>query len=580
MRHGKRLGLQEPFLHDLVPTLVREFGDAYPELVSGQDLVTRVIRGEEERFDAVLTAGLPRLEEVLDEAAGDGGVVSGDAAFRLYDTFGLPRDFIEDMLEERHLRLDAAAFERALEGQRTRARAGSKFKAGGAGAPARPEVIGVAPTVFCGYDHVRAASRATALVRRGNGDAPEPVDRLRAGETGWLVLEETPFYLESGGQVSDTGMLHNTRGFAATVLDVEPVGDGVRGHLVRVDAGEVAIDAPVTAEVDAARRAATRRNHTATHLLHAALRTVLGDHVKQAGSLVAPDRLRFDFVHFSAVTGDQLAEIERIVNEQVLRDSAVVTEVKATDEAIAAGAMALFGEKYGAPVRVVTVPGYSLELCGGTHVAATGEIGLFAITGESGVAAGTRRIEAITGLDSLRAYATGRDELGQVAAVLNASPGGLTAKVTALQQELKRAVRELQEARVGAAMAGTARGGDGAGAPTQATAGGVALVAERVEGLDRDALRGLVDRHRSRIGTGVVVLAAAGEGKVSIVVGVTADLTKKAPAGRIVKELAPLVGGRGGGRPDFAEAGGKDVTRIAEMLAAAPGVIESILGGS
>jgi alanyl-tRNA synthetase len=242
--------------------------------------------------------------------------------------------------------------------------------------------------------------------------------------------------------------------------------------------------------------------------------------------------------------------------------------------------MALFGEKYGAHVRVVSVPGYSLELCGGTHVAATGEIGLFAITGESGVAAGTRRIEAITGLDSLRAYATGRDELGQVAAVLNASPGGLTAKVTALQQELKRAVRELQEARVGAAMAGTARGGDGAGAPTQATAGGVALVAERVEGLDRDALRGLVDRHRSRIGTGVVVLAAAGEGKVSIVVGVTADLTKKAPAGRIVKELAPLVGGRGGGRPDFAEAGGKDVTRIAEMLAAAPGVIESILGGS
>jgi alanyl-tRNA synthetase len=578
MRHGKRLGLQEPFLHGLVPTLVREFGDAYPELVTSEDLVTRVIRGEEERFDAVLTAGLPRLEDVLDEAAGDGGVVSGDAAFRLYDTYGLPRDFIEDMVEERHLRLDTAAFERALEGQRSRARAGSKFKGGEGAGPARPEVAGVARTAFCGYEHVRAASKAVALVRRAADGAPQVVDRLGAGDTGWVVLEETPFYLESGGQVSDTGMLHNAFGFAATVADVEPVGDGVRGHLVQVDAGEVTVGAPVTAEVDAARRAATRRNHTATHLLHAALRSVLGDHVKQAGSLVAPDRLRFDFVHFAAVTHDQLAEIERLVNEQVLRNAAVTTEVQSTDQAIAAGAMALFGEKYGDRVRVVAVPGYSLELCGGTHVAATGEIGLFAITGESGVAAGTRRIEAITGLGSLRAYAEAREELGRLGAVLNGRPGELAPKIVALQDEHKRVLRELQEARVRAAMGGGA--GSGATAPPQATAGGVALLAERVEGLDRDALRGLVDRHRSRMGTGVVVLAAAGEGKVSIVVGVTPDLTAKAPAGAIVKALAPLVGGRGGGRPDFAEAGGKDVERIAEMLAATPGVIESILGSA
>ena len=576
MRHGKRLGLREPFLQGLVQTLVGALGGAYPELAAGQDVVVRVIRGEEDRFDAVLAAGLPRLEEVLDEALGDGGVVSGDAAFRLYDTFGLPRDFIEDMIDERHLRLDTEAFERALENQRTRARAGSKFKAVGREEPRPPVFEGLPPSTFSGYDRVKVATRATALARRGGEHAPpDVVSRLGAGEIGWIVLEDTPFYLESGGQVSDIGMLHNAFGFAATVQDVEPVGEAVRGHLVHVDAGEIAVGAPVTAEIDAPRRAAIRRNHTATHLLHAALRKVLGDHVKQAGSLVAPDRLRFDFVHFSAVTRDQRLEIERLVNEEVLRNSPVHTAVKATHEAIAAGAMALFGEKYGDRVRVVEVPGCSVELCGGTHVGATGEIGLFVITSESGVAAGTRRLEAITGLDSLRTYRDAREELSRLGAALNARPGELAAKVAALQEDHKRAVRELQQVRVQAATGGVAGRSN-----TQVQAGGVALVAEQVDGLDREALRGLVDRHRSRIGSGVVVLAAAVDGKVSIVVGVTPDLVKKAPAGQIAKQLAPLVGGRGGGRPDFAEAGGKDAARIQEMLAAARGVVESLLGGS
>jgi alanyl-tRNA synthetase len=574
MRHGKRLGLTEPFLHELAPIVVREFGGAYPELVSSQDVLTGIIRGEEDRFDGVLTAGLPRLEDVLDEAASDDGIVSGDGAFRLYDTYGLPRDFIEDMIDERRLRLDIEAFERALESQRIRARAGSKFKTNESEERRAPLFDGMLPGTFSGYEQVKVSTQTTALAQQGTAGAqPEVVTRLGTGDTGWIALEDTPFYLESGGQVSDTGMLYNSLGFAATVQDVELLGEHIWGHLVHVDAGAITIGATVTAEIDAPRRAAIRRNHTVTHLLHAALRRVLGDHVKQAGSLVAPDRLRFDFVHFSAITTDQQLEIERLVNEQVLRNSPVKTTIKATDEAIAAGAMALFGEKYGDRVRVVEVPGYSIELCGGTHVKATGEIGLFVITSESGVAAGTRRIEAITGLHSLRAYHGARDELGRLSAVLNARPGTLAAKVTGLQEEHKQTIRKLQQFRVQAALDG------GAQLTTPTTAGGVTLVAEQVNGFNREALRDLVDRHRRQIGSGVVILASSDKGKVSIVVGVTTDLVKKIPAGQIVKQLAPLVGGRGGGRADFAEAGGKDASKIKAMLAAAPSVVETLISG-
>ncbi|MBI2186048.1 MAG: alanine--tRNA ligase, partial [Acidobacteria bacterium] len=319
-------------------------------------------------------------------------------------------------------------------------------------------------------------------------------------------------------------------------------------------------------------RDATRRNHTATHLLHAALRQVLGGHVKQAGSLVAPDRLRFDFTHFSALTPEQIVEIERIVNEQIVRNTAVQTEVKNTQEAIAAGAMALFGEKYGDRVRVVSVPGFSVELCGGTHVRATGDIGLCAIVAESGVAAGTRRIEAITGLDSVRAFERQRDELAQLAAALNARPGELASRIAALQDENRKLARELQQARMTAALGG------GAGVAEEAVdVAGVKLVAREVSGLDKDGLRALVDQHRSRIKSGVVILAQPSDGKVAIVVGVTPDLTKKVPAGQIVKQIAPIVGGGGGGRPDFAEAGGKDPSKIAEMLAASRGIVEKML---
>jgi alanyl-tRNA synthetase len=340
--------------------------------------------------------------------------------------------------------------------------------------------------------------------------------------------------------------------------------------------GTITVGDAVSAEVDTPLRDATRRNHTATHLLHAALRQVLGGHVKQAGSLVAPDRLRFDFVHFNPVTPEQLRSIEGIVNAQVLANSPVQTDVKDTQEAIAAGAMALFGEKYGDKVRVVSVPGFSLELCGGTHVRATGDIGLFAITSEAGVAAGVRRIEAITGLGSLSAFQRDRDELDALAGALNAKPGHLAARVAALHDENKKLARELQQTRMKAALGG----GSGAGAAQDQQVSGVTLVTREVAGLDKDGLRTLVDQHRSRIKSGVVVIASPSDGKVAIVVGVTPDLVKKVPAGQVVKQLAPIVGGGGGGRPDFAEAGGKDSSKIGEMLAQGRHVVEQLLGGT
>ena len=576
MRHGKQLGLQEPFLHTMVDTMVREFGDAYPELKTGRDILAQVIRTEEERFDAVLTSGLPRLEEILDKAAAGNGLVPGDAAFKLYDTHGVPRDFIEDMIETRKLRLDQEGFERAMEAQREKARAKSAFKGAGAkdatwtaSDAVRTELESTGDKAFRGYETTKINTQIVAIF---NGERQE-VPSLITGQDGYVALTETPFYLEAGGQVSDAGTIAGPRG-EARVTAIVRTGNWPRLHGVHVTSGELLRRDLVSAEVSAALRDATRRNHTATHLLHAALRQVLGQHVKQAGSLVAPDRLRFDFVHVSAVTREQLLEIERIVNEQILRNTAVQTDVKNTQEAIAAGAMALFGEKYGDHVRVVSVPGFSVELCGGTHVRATGDIGLFAIVSEGGVAAGVRRIEAITGLDSLTSFQRQRDELGVLAAALNTRPGELAARIGALQDEGKRLLRELQQAKMKAALAPT---GPGSPEGEVAEVAGVKLVARQVTGLDKDGLRALVDQHRGQIKSGVVVLASPSDGKVSIVVGVTPDLTKKAPAGQIVKQLAPIVGGGGGGRPDFAEAGGKDPSKIGELLAASRGVIEKML---
>jgi alanyl-tRNA synthetase len=577
MRHGRKLGLNEPFLYTLVDVVVGEMGGAYPELRANRDAVAQVVRSEEERFGVVLSEGLPRLEEVLEQAARRDHVVAGADAFKLYDTYGLPRDFIEDLASAQGLGFDTEGFERAMEGQREKARAKSAF---GGGATltwnTRPETSDVlrSPDDFRGYDATEVQTQILELLKE-DGDRRDAVDVLAQGEKGYVVLAATPFYLEAGGQVSDVGRLESTTG-EARVSGVAK-GPGIRRlHRIEVTRGSLSYRDVVTASVDRSLRDATRRNHTATHLLHAALRHILGPHVKQAGSLVAPDRLRFDFVHHASLTEEELSQIERLVNEHIVANEAVETDVRNTQEAIASGAMALFGEKYGDRVRVVTIPGFSVELCGGTHVRATGAIGPFFITEESGVAAGVRRIEALTGLG---AYAHARERLTQFDAalhVLNTTAPGFVAALDTQSTALAKLRKEVQQLKTKLALGGASGPADDG----RVEISGVTLIAREVGDVDKESLRSLADSLKSKLTSGIVVLAApSGEGKVTIVATVTPDLTKRAPAGQLVKQLAPIVGGGGGGRPDFAEAGGKDPSRIGEMLAQSRTIVESLLAG-
>jgi alanyl-tRNA synthetase len=583
MRHGKRLGFTEPVLHTLVDVVVQEMGDAYPELKSNRDAIVRVVRSEEERFDAVLTAGLPRLEDALDRAATGNGVLSGDEAFRLYDSLGVPLDFMEDLAGQRGLSVDREAFERAMEGQREKARAGSTFKGGDKGltftmTPDVERALDNAGDQFTGYESTVAQGVPVVALFDQSG---VPVERLSAGMQGYVALGRTPFYIEAGGQVSDSGRILGPDGSVAIVERmVRPRSGRPRLHFVRVENGNIRKDQIVTAEVNGEIRDATRRNHTATHLLHAALRQVLGTHVKQAGSLVAPDRLRFDFVHFAPMTPQQIEEIERLVNAHILRNTPVQTEVRSTEEAIAAGAMALFGEKYGDRVRVVSVPGFSLELCGGTHVRATGDIGPFVITEEGGVAAGVRRVEALTGAGAVQWIQQQRQTLDGVLVALNAAPAQATDAVQRLQTDVKRLTREVEQLKVKAALGGSAGAKGAAGGPASddtQDVQGVKLIARRIDGLEKNALREIADSLRDKLGSGVVVLASEQDGKVSLVASVTKDLTSRVQAGRMVKELAPMVGGGGGGRPDFAEAGGRDASKIDAMLGRATEILRVLL---
>ncbi|MGC4084102.1 MAG: alanine--tRNA ligase [Vicinamibacterales bacterium] len=577
MRHGKHLGLTEPFLHEMVTVIAREMGDAYPDLRTNQEMISKTITAEENRFDAVLADGLPRLEaEITRALESPAKVLSGDAAFKLYDTFGVPYDFIEDTAATRGATVDRDAFERAMEDQRDKARAGSAFGGSRKGqefAVADEAALASAGDQFEGY----ASTSVTGVpVVALFDESRQPVDALAEGATGFVALAKTPFYLEAGGQVSDSGRIVNEATGASAVVDgLARIRQGLpRAHRVHVDAGTLKVRDIVTAQVDADVRDATRRNHTATHLLHAALRQVLGTHVKQAGSLVAPDRLRFDFVHFQPVTREEQDRIERIVNEQIVKNTPVTTDVRSTEEAIASGAMALFGEKYGDRVRVVSVPGFSVELCGGTHVSATGDIGSFQIVAESGVAAGVRRIEAITGLGAVTHVQEQRAALHRILDALHASAESAVDTIERLQSDAKRAAREISQLKTKLAMGGGATGG---GDDTVDVAG-VKLARKKVADLDKDALRGLADSLKSTIGSGVVVIASANDGKVQMVVAVTPDLIAKVKAGAVVKALAPIVGGGGGGRPDFAEAGGKLPEKIDEMLAAAPGALQTLLG--
>src|SRR6185503_16495215 len=571
MRHGKHLGFADPFLHDLVRVLDREMGDAYPEIRRNRGMIEKTIRAEEDRFEAVLTGGLPKLEAEIAKVVGTKTkVLAGEAAFRLYDTFGVPYDFIEDTAATQGVSVDRASFEKAMEGQRDKARAGSAFGGGRkneefalAAGDAETGLQGVGDQ-FEGY----ATTRVTGVpVVALFDDHRQPVEALGAGQTGYLALAKTPFYLEAGGQVSDSGRIVNEATDAsATVEGLARIRPGLpRAHRVRVASGQLKVRDIVTAEVDAEVRDATRRNHTATHLLHAALREVLGAHVKQAGSLVAPDRLRFDFSHFQPIAPEELERIERIVNEQIIRNIPVQTEVRSTDEAIKAGAMALFGEKYGDKVRVVSVPDFSVELCGGTHVKATGDIGLFAIVSEGGVAAGVRRIEAITGMGAFNWARQQRSALQSIVHALQVNPDQAVDAIEKLQAEAKRLLRDVSQLKTKVAMGS---GGEAADGDDTIQVAGVKLARRKVTDMDKDALRGLADSLKAKLKSGVVVIASENDGKVHIVVSVTPDLTQRLKAGQIVKEIAPIVGGGGGGRPDFAEAGGKQPEKIEEMLKA------------
>jgi alanyl-tRNA synthetase len=582
MRHGKRLGIGEPFFHRLVDVLVREMGEAYPELGSHRDYAVRLIRTEEQRFESVLTNGLPRLEEALDRAAAGDNVLGGEDALRLYETYGVPRDFIEDQAAQRGVGFDTPGFEKAMEAQKAKARAGSTFglaASGGAAFEAATEGLRGSADRFEGYTATRVDG---AIVMATLDEDGQRIDGLAEGQAGYVALDRTPFYVESGGQVSDIGTLASDAGTLALVQGLVKAGpDRPRLHRVRVTAGELQLRDTVVAAVDEQARDATRRNHTATHLLHAALRQVLGSHVKQGGSLVSPDRLRFDFAHDSALTAEQLEQVESIVNEQIRKNTPVRTELKSTDEAVAAGAMALFGEKYGDTVRVVSVPGFSMELCGGTHVTATGDIGLFTIVQEGGVAAGVRRIEALTGAGALALHQAQRRSLDSVLAALKTPADQAVGAIERLQSEVKRLTRENVQIKLQSAVAAISAPPIGVELGTPAAddtvnAGGVKMVGRRVQGLDKAALGQLADTLKNTLHSGVVVLASENDGRVTIVVSVTKDLVPRVHAGNIVKKIAPLVGGGGGGRPDFAEAGGKNAAGIDQMLAEARTVVSEM----
>ncbi len=569
MRHAQLLGAKDPVMYRLVPTLVREMGAAYPELVRAEALITETLRLEETRFRKTLVRGLQILDE---ESAklGAGDVLSGDVAFKLHDTFGFPLDLTQDALRARKIKVDSDGFEKAMERQRAEARknwAGSGDTAAETVWFTLREKLGA--TEFLGYDTETAEGVVTALVKDG-----KEVKSLKTGETGFAVLNQTPFYAESGGQTGDHGVVSG-QGIRATVTDVQKRADGLFVHAVTVDEGTLKVGAALELKVDHARRSAIRANHSATHLLHEALRLTLGDHVAQKGSLVAPDRLRFDFSHTKPITDEELAKIEEISNAQILANAPVETRLMAVDDAIASGARALFGEKYGDEVRVVSMGTrqgnkvFSVELCGGTHATRTGDIGLVRVVAETASAAGVRRIEALTGEGALAYLAAQDTRVRDAAAVLRVRQEDVVDRVKALMDERKTLEKQLADAKRQLALGGG--GGNGAAAADAVReVGKVKLLARTVEGLNPKDLRGLVDDGKKQVGSGIVAIVGVTEdGKAGLAVGVTADLTGSYSAVDLVKAGAEALGGKGGGgRPDMAQAGGPDGTKAAAALQA------------
>ncbi|HET6724398.1 MAG TPA: alanine--tRNA ligase [Gammaproteobacteria bacterium] len=550
VRHGHKLGMEEPFLFRLVAAVETEMGEAYPELKRGREQAEQVLLREEEQFEKTLSQGMGLLEDSLKKLRGK--TIPGETVFKLYDTYGFPVDLTADIARERGLSLDEAGFEREMDAQRERARAASQF----AGDYTRLDIN--AETTFTGYESLTGEGHVVALFQ---GD--KAVETLQAGEKGVVVLDTTPFYAESGGQVGDQGQL--MVGDAAFRVDDTQKHGRAHAHIGTVEQGSFAVGQSVHAEVNGAVRQATVLNHSATHLLHAALREELGEHVVQKGSLVAPDRLRFDFSHPQSLAAEQLRRIENRVNTEIRRNNAAETRVMGYDEAIEAGAMALFGEKYGDKVRVLRLGEFSTELCGGTHVARTGDIGLFKIVAETGIAAGIRRIEALTGEAALAWVEQSEAALGAVADALKSSRDDVTERAVALSDRARRLEREVNDLK---AKLASQQGGDLASQAVEID--GVKVLAARLDGADARSLRDTVDQLKNKLGSAAVVLAAVDDGKVRLVAGVTRDRSKAVPAGDLVNLVAEQVGGRGGGRPDMAQAGGSDPTRLDAALESVP----------
>ncbi len=542
LRHGWMLGVRQPFFHKMVGTLSELMGDAYPELPAARELVEKALKAEEERFAETLDSGMRIFDDVASRVVD--GVIPGADAFRLYDTYGFPVDLTADIARERGLSVDMAGFEAAMEQQRETARAAGKFTST-TGLPA-DLVAQLSPTVFLGCDKLDAGGLQVV------------------GDDAVVILDSTPFYAESGGQVGDTGVLAE-QGVEFDVADTLKFAGQFHGHVGRVAKGSLKVGDHVVASVDAARRASTILNHSATHLLHAALREVLGTHVQQKGSLVAPDRLRFDFSHFQPMTQAELAEVERRVNAQIRANSAAEVHHMGMQEALDFGAMALFGEKYGEQVRVLKMGNYSTELCGGTHVGRTGDIGLFKLVGESGVSAGVRRIEAVTGQGALDYVADEERRLAEAADLLGGNAGEVVDKIRALTDRQKKLERELETLKARAASSATSDLGGAA-----IDVGGIRVLASRLEGFDAKALRDAMDRLKQQLGDAVIVLAGTADGKAALVAGVNGAATGRVKAGELLSHVAGQIGGKGGGRPDLAQGGGEDGPALATALQGVP----------
>ncbi|GAA4323016.1 alanine--tRNA ligase [Pigmentiphaga soli] len=558
LRHGYKLGQTKPFFHRLVPDLVAEMGQAYPELAAGAARVEQVLRQEEERFGETLENGMKILEGAL-AALPAGKPLDGETLFNLYDTYGFPVDLTADICRERQVEVDMDGFEAAMARQREQARAAGKFKM------AAGLAYEGAKTVFEGYATLKAEGRVTALYVDGT-----QVPRIEAGQAAVVVLDRTPFYAESGGQVGDAGVLSSGAARFA-VEDTQKIQSDVYGHHGRLESGTLAVGDAVQAEVDAVRRARTMRNHSSTHLMHKALRQVLGGHVQQRGSLVDPDKTRFDFSHDAPMTPAQIAQVEAIVNAEVLANTPVQAQVMGYDDAVKGGAVALFGEKYGDEVRVLDI-GFSRELCGGTHVARTGDIGLFKIVAESGVAAGVRRVEAVTGDNALAYVQNLNATLAAAAGALRVQPAELPARIGQVQDQLRALEKEI--AQLKSKLASSAGNDLAAGA---VEIKGVKVLAAKLDGVDPKSLRETVDKLKDKLKSAAIVLAAVDGGKVSLVAGVTADASGKVKAGELVNFVAQQVGGKGGGRPDMAMAGGSDPAALPQALAGVAQWVEARL---